>query len=108
VLLQIAETMGVRVVDLKIGYIFSFVPRSPKPIPKFLDTPAAWNQLLCDAATYIASEKAKNRSKGVVRAWRIRIEELQASKGGTSSSDGKVCDSMPQMTHSCSYTAFEG
>ena len=91
VIFQIAETMGVRKVDMpRIGYIFSFTPKSPKPIPKFFDTPEAWNQLLCDAATYIATEKGKNRGKGQVRAWRIRIEELGSK--GTASGDGKVCN----------------
>ena len=38
VLHQIAETMGIRTVEMRIGYIFSFMPKSPKPIPKFFDT----------------------------------------------------------------------
>ena len=79
-LLAIAEVMVTRVHFLRIGYIFSFLPKTPKPRPKFLDGEKAWNLLVCDAATWIEAEKCKNKNKGIVHLWFVWIEDLAEEK----------------------------
>ena len=79
-ILAIAEVMVTRVHFLRIGYIFSFLPKTPKPRPKFLDSEKAWNLLVCDAATWIEGEKRKNKHKGIVHPWFVRIEDLAEEK----------------------------
>ena len=80
---QAWPVMVTRVHFLRIGYIFSFLPKTPKPWPKFLDGEKAWNLLVCDAATWIEAEKRKNKNKGIVRPWFMRIEDLAEEKTAT-------------------------
>ena len=84
-LVDLADAMGVKVSTLRVGYIFSFLPKSPKPKPKLLDSEKCWKTLICDLATWIESEKCKNKGKGMVCPWSIRIENLNEDKGSTQS-----------------------
>ncbi|KAF8519630.1 hypothetical protein BU17DRAFT_65853 [Hysterangium stoloniferum] len=65
-LVDLADSMGLKVSNLWVGYIFSFLPKSPKPKPKLLESEKCWNILICDLATWIEAEKRKNKGKGIV------------------------------------------
>jgi hypothetical protein len=56
-----------------IAYIASYLPKSPKPVPKLLEDERAWKKLVKGAGEYIAECKAKKKGKGVVKAFSIRI-----------------------------------
>ncbi|KAF8509016.1 hypothetical protein BU17DRAFT_70602 [Hysterangium stoloniferum] len=75
-LVDLADSMGLKVSNLRVGYIFSFLPKSPKPKPKLLESEKCWNILIRDLATWIEAEKRKNKGKGIVRPWSVRIEDL--------------------------------
>jgi hypothetical protein len=58
---------------LHIGYVASYKPKNPRPIPKLLEDTEAWEKLVDDVEEYIKSSKAKNRGKGVVKPFSITI-----------------------------------
>jgi hypothetical protein len=60
VLQQIAEQMDAGPSRMAaIGYIPSFLPKSPKPIPKLLEDKECWEKIICDVCKYIESFTAK-------------------------------------------------
>jgi hypothetical protein len=65
-----------------IGYIPSFVPKSPKPRPKLLEDEESYYAMLDDIADYVATCRSKNRGKGVVKPFHIQI--VDTSSGGDS------------------------
>ncbi|KAJ7055611.1 hypothetical protein C8F01DRAFT_1319470 [Mycena amicta] len=75
-------------IEDQIGYVPSYLPRSPKPLPKLLDE-EAWPNLIADVAQFIEREKAKNRGKGVVKAFHILISIITAEKGKEKKKKGK-------------------
>ncbi|KIL55692.1 hypothetical protein M378DRAFT_90510 [Amanita muscaria Koide BX008] len=56
-----------------IGYIPSYKPKNPRPVPKLLEDTEAWKKLVDDVEEYIKSSKAKNRGNGVVKPFSITI-----------------------------------
>ncbi|KAF8229465.1 hypothetical protein L208DRAFT_1424146 [Tricholoma matsutake] len=58
---------------LHIGYIPSYKPKNPRPVPKLLEDAEAWEKLVHDVEEYIKSSKAKNQGKGIVKPFSITI-----------------------------------
>jgi hypothetical protein len=73
---DLTDAMGLRATALQVGYVLYFLPRSPKPKPKVLDSKKGWNTLICDIATWIEGEKGKNRGGCVVEPWHVHIGDL--------------------------------
>jgi len=98
---EIATQMGKFTGFLHVGYIFSFTPKSPKPCPVALESETSWNRLLMIAATHIESEKAKNRGRGIVKPWTVRIEMMgEEEMKGEKPAPGKVhCDYLKCQMH---------
>lgn len=75
--------MGTRVTLLAhIGYVPSYVPKTPKPIPKLLEDDEGWQKLIASVNDYIEGCKAKNKNKGVVKPFTIRIVDTSSSGAG--------------------------
>jgi hypothetical protein len=74
---KISEVMGCSYNALpSLGYIPSWKPAKAKASPKILDGPETLAKLVKEAREMIAESKAKNRGKGVVKAWSIRLVDL--------------------------------
>ncbi|KAF9457725.1 hypothetical protein BDZ94DRAFT_1338123 [Collybia nuda] len=56
-----------------IGYVPSYKPKNPRPVPKLLEDEEAWETLLNDVDEYISSSKAKKGGKGTVKPFSIAI-----------------------------------
>jgi hypothetical protein len=69
-----------------LGYVTSWKPAKAKASPKILDGPEALTKLVKEAREMIAESKAKNRGKGVVKAWSIRLVDLYKAE----TNSGKV------------------
>ena len=65
--MAIAEVMVTRVHFLKIGYIFLFLPKTPKWRSKLHDSEIAWKLLICDATMWIEGEKQKYKNESIVQ-----------------------------------------
>ncbi|KAJ7643279.1 hypothetical protein B0H17DRAFT_1216145 [Mycena rosella] len=71
---ELAQAMSTRKSLLSgIAYIPSYKPKSPKPIPKLLDSKQAWSRLITDVENYINTSKAKRRGNGDVKPFFIQI-----------------------------------
>jgi hypothetical protein len=71
---KLAHAMSTRKSLLSgIAYIPSYKPKNPKPTPKLLDSPTAFERLVNDVKNYIVTARGKNRGKGVVKAFHIQI-----------------------------------
>ena len=65
VLCQIAERMDAEPSQMAaISYIPSFLPKSPKLIPKLLEDEECWENLICDMHKYIKSFTASIKCSG--------------------------------------------
>ncbi|KAF8579678.1 hypothetical protein K439DRAFT_1620385 [Ramaria rubella] len=67
IMLTIAEAMGLRVHAFQIGYVLSWLPKSPHPKPKLLANEKHLQIMVCDIATWMENERCKNKGKGVVQ-----------------------------------------
>jgi hypothetical protein len=65
-----------------IAYIASYVPKSPKPVPKLLEDEKSWKKLIQGAADYIDACKQKKNGKGVVKPFSIRIFDTSGEDPG--------------------------
>ena len=75
--MKISEVMGCSHNALpSLGYVPSWKPAKAKTTPKILDGPEALAKLVKEARDMIAESKAKNRGKGVVKAWSIHLVDL--------------------------------
>ena len=61
-----------------IGYIPSFLPKSPKPLPKLLEDEESYSTMIEDIGDYMALCRAKNRGKGVVKPFHIQIVDTSS------------------------------
>ncbi|KAJ7041682.1 hypothetical protein C8F04DRAFT_1252614 [Mycena alexandri] len=97
---KLASTMSTRKSLLSdIAYLPSYLPKTPKPLPKPLEDKKAWKALVKGAADYIAACKAKKNGKGEVKEFSIRIIDTSgedpkvagggAKKGKKSKADGE-------------------
>lgn len=70
----VAEHMGVSVLQLSaLGYVMSFWSKSPKPLPKLVDSDERYESMLGDLHDHVSeSSKKKGKAKPVI----IRIVEL--------------------------------
>ncbi|KAG6892059.1 hypothetical protein C0992_002058, partial [Termitomyces sp. T32_za158] len=69
----LAQAMDTRISLLsRIGYIPSYKPKNPKPVPKLLESERAWQRLVHNVQDYIASLKAKDKGQ-VVKPFFIAI-----------------------------------
>jgi hypothetical protein len=65
----------------QIGYIPSYKPKNPKPVPKMLEDEESWEILLDDVSDYIVACKSKNRGKGVVKAFTVILVDMSGPDG---------------------------
>jgi hypothetical protein len=65
----------------QIGYIPSYKPKNPKPIPKMLEDEESWEILLDDVSDYIVACKSKNRGKGIVKAFTVILVDMSGPDG---------------------------
>ncbi len=70
-----------------LGYVPSWKPAKAKTSPKILDGPEKFAKLVKEAREMIAESKAKNKGKGVVKAWSIQLVDLYKAE----TNSGKVC-----------------
>lgn len=90
--MKISEVMGCSHNALPpLGYIPSWKPAKAKASPKILDGLETLTKLIKEAREMIAESKAKNRGKGVVKAWSIHLVDLYKAE----TNSGKV--SLPEM-----------
>jgi hypothetical protein len=75
---DMCRTMGCRVSSLRVGYIFSFIPKNPKPLPKLLNDEKTWAMLIRNAYSWVEGECKKKNGKGVAKPWTIGIIDLTA------------------------------
>lgn len=81
-LVAAAQKMNVSTLHLsQIGYIPSYKPKNPKPIPKMLEDEESWEILLDDVSDYIMACKSKNRGKGVVKAFTVILVDMSVPDG---------------------------
>jgi hypothetical protein len=74
--------MNVSVLHLtQVGYIPSYKPKNPKPVPKMLEDEESWEILLDDVSDYIDACKSKNRGKGVVKPFTVLLIDMSAPDG---------------------------
>jgi len=84
VLSHIAERMDTHISLLSsIGYIPSYKPKSPKPVPKLLEDEDAWCKLLEGVSDYITASKKKNKGHGTVKPFHILIVDTSGPLGGS-------------------------
>jgi hypothetical protein len=78
--LRISIVMGCSHVALPpLGYTTSWETKARnKLVPKILDGSESFAKLVKEAREYIRDQKAKNRGKGVVKAWSIQLHNLSA------------------------------
>ena len=67
-----------------LGYIPSWKPAKAKASPKILDGLETFAKLIKEAQEMIAESKAKNKGKGVVKAWSIRLVDLYMAETNSS------------------------
>jgi hypothetical protein len=67
-----------------LGYVPSWKLCS-KVVAKILDGSESFEKLVAEIQDYIREQKAKNRGKGVVKAWSIHLRDLFKEE------TGKVC-----------------
>ncbi|KAK6971800.1 hypothetical protein R3P38DRAFT_2835562 [Favolaschia claudopus] len=71
-----------------IAYTISFWPKTPKPTPKCLEDERDWGKLIRSIEEHISTCQKKNRGKGVVKSFSVRITDApgeptkQAGKKG--------------------------
>lgn len=71
---ELATAMSTRKSLLSgIAYIPSYLPKSPKPLPKLLEDGKSWKKLIESVEAYIAAGKAKNKGNGVPKPFSILI-----------------------------------
>jgi hypothetical protein len=76
---DVCHEIGCKISGLCIGYIFSFLPKNQKPLPKILNDEMTWATLIKNASNWLGTEQKKN-GKGVVKPWSIRIYDLIKAK----------------------------
>ena len=87
--IKLAQKMGTQLSLLSfIGYIPSYKPKKPKPIPKLLEDEEAWEKLVDDVSDYITTSKRKKGGKGVVKTFSIAIVD---TSGPGQKEATKVC-----------------
>lgn len=80
VLHQIAQRMDAGPSRMAaIGYIPSFLPKSPKPIPKLLEDEECWVKLIRDVREYIESFTVKRGPPKRIKPFVITIVDTIAS-----------------------------
>lgn len=83
-LIAVAAKMETRVTLLtSIGYIPSYRPKTPKPVPKLLEDEDSYEAMMDDVDEFIATCKAKKRGKGDVKPFCIRIIDTSEAPVGT-------------------------
>jgi hypothetical protein len=85
--MKVSEVMGCSHNALPpLGYIPSWKPAKAKASPKILDGPETFAKLVKEAQEMIAESKAKNKGKGIVKAWSIQLVDLYKAE----TNSGKV------------------
>lgn len=73
-LVTLGQKMEVSVTHLTaVGYIPSYKPKNSKPVPKLLETSEAYERMMDDIDDYRTACKEKNRGRGKVKPFTIRI-----------------------------------
>lgn len=89
-LTALAGKMEIRITLLSaIGYIPSYKPKSPKPVPKLLEDDESYEGMMNDIEEYIRGQKQKNKGSGQVKPFCIRIIDT-SGPGTTHASVAKV------------------
>ncbi|KAJ3783023.1 hypothetical protein GGU10DRAFT_378031 [Lentinula aff. detonsa] len=64
--------LGVFITHLgSLGYIPSFLPKNPKPLPRALNSDDAYEKMLEKIEEYVLTAKSRNKGKGMVKAFSI-------------------------------------
>ncbi|KAJ7202719.1 hypothetical protein C8J57DRAFT_1735619 [Mycena rebaudengoi] len=72
-----------------VGYIPSYKPKSPKPLPKLLEDDESWEVLIADVRQHIKTAKGKNRGKGEVAPFSIFLIDTSKVEEGGKAGKGK-------------------
>ncbi|KAJ6456077.1 hypothetical protein C8R45DRAFT_1082217 [Mycena sanguinolenta] len=72
-----------------IAYVASFVPKTPKPVPKLLEDERGWEKLLQSVDNYISASKKKAKGRGIVKPFSIRIYDTSGEESKASTAGGK-------------------
>ena len=95
-----AEKMGTKVTHLtELGYIASYKPKTPKPVPKMLDDEEAWEGLIDDVSSHLKASKTK-------KPFTILVLDMSGSddKATPASKKVKYCSSfVRKLTKSFQY-----
>ena len=93
VILAIADRMDVGPARMAaIGYIPSYKPKNPKPIPKLLEDEECWDKLVADVAAYITSFKNKrSETARTVKPFVISIIDTLSSAVDNKMKVSKLC-----------------
>lgn len=81
-LVAAAMRMNVSTLHLtQLGYIPSYKPKNPTPVPKMLEDEESWEILLDDVSDYIDTCKSKNCGKGAVKPFTVLLVDISAPDG---------------------------
>ncbi|KAJ3739917.1 hypothetical protein DFH05DRAFT_1463488 [Lentinula detonsa] len=97
-----ARMLGVSITHLgSLGYIPSFLPKNPKPLPRALNSNDAYEKMLEKIEEYVLTAKSRNKGKGVVKAFSIRLVDSSGSgdmkKDKNEKKNGKSKDGTPAL-----------
>ena len=77
-----AKVFAVSITHLgALGYVPSFLPKSPKPLPKILDSDSTYEKMLEKIEDHVEHMKSRNKGKGIVKAFSIRLVDTSAGSG---------------------------
>lgn len=91
VMRQIAERMDAGPSRMAaIGYIPSYKPKNPKPVPKLLEDAESWAKLVNDVGQYILSFASKKGAAKTVKPFVIMILDTTHGLGSEKEKEAKV------------------
>ncbi|KAJ4497981.1 hypothetical protein C8R41DRAFT_917002 [Lentinula lateritia] len=90
---RIASEMGIPLQQLSaLGYIASFWPRSPKPVPKLVDTDARYEDMVGILEEYMKVEYTKHGKPKKKKAFSVILIDTGSESDGKKSSKAKSHD----------------
>ncbi|KAK6981232.1 hypothetical protein R3P38DRAFT_3234491 [Favolaschia claudopus] len=72
-----------------IAYTISFWPKTPKPTPKRLEDERDWGKLIRSIEEHISTCQKRNRGKGVVKSFSVRITDAPGEQTKQAGKKGK-------------------
>lgn len=79
---KLSDRTGIRLSLLaRIGYVASWKPKSPKPVPRMLEDEQDWHGLIKEADDFRKACKGKNKGNGVIKPFQFVISDTSVGDG---------------------------